>query len=387
MTEDYRPNTYSLSYWEQDTFFRGIDTIVLGSGIVGLNAAIRLKELRPKHRVVVLERGPLPIGASTRNAGVACFGSLSELMDDAAHRPVEEVLSLAEERYRGLLRLRDRLGDEVMDYRPYGGYELFLPSEAERYAACIDIMDSYNREFSSLTGRPDTYKVTDEAIKNFGFAGIEHLIFNQAEGQIHTGKMMQALLAKARSLDVQIYNGVEVTHWEEEEKTVSLFTAQGWKLQCRSMLVATNGFAARLLPELQVRPARNQVMITQPVPGLRFKACFHYDRGYYYFRQIDGRILLGGGRILDVEGETTDSFGTTPLIRDSLIDLLHHLILPGQRVEIDGWWSGIMGVGDQKHPIVKRYSDRIAVAVRLGGMGVAIGSLVGERGAELLTDT
>ena len=128
-------------------------------------------------------------------------------------------------------------------------------------------------------------------------------------------------------------------------------------------------------------------MITQPVPGLRFKACFHYDRGYYYFRQIDGRILLGGGRILDVEGETTDSFGTTPLIRDSLIDLLHHLILPGQRVEIDGWWSGIMGVGDQKHPIVKRYSDRIVVAVRMGGMGVAIGSLVGERGAELLADT
>jgi glycine/D-amino acid oxidase-like deaminating enzyme len=74
------------------------------------------------------------------------------------------------------------------------------------------------------------------------------------------------------------------------------------------------------------------------------------------------------------------------LIRDSLVSLLHTLVVPEQQVEIDTWWSGIMGVGDQKQPIIKRYSDRVVVAVRMGGMGVAIGSLVGEKGAALLLE-
>lgn len=384
MTNDRPPTAYSLSYWERESFFKNIDTIIVGSGIVGLNAAISLKELAPRQRVVVLERGPLPIGASTRNAGFACFGSLSELLDDATHRPMNEVLALAEERYRGLSRLRERLGDATIDYRPYGGYELFRASETTRYAACREVIEEYNRQLAPMTGRPDTYRLADAEIDQFGFAGVAHLIHNQAEGQIHTGKMMAALLAKARSLDVQIFNGVAVERWEEEIDGLKLYTDQGWQLECRSMLVATNGFAARLMPELAVQPARNQVLITQPVSGLRFKACFHYDRGYYYFRQIDNRILLGGGRILDPAGETTDAFGTTSLIQNALLDLLQHLIIPQQKVAVDSWWSGIMGVGDQKQPIVRRYSDRIVVAVRMGGMGVAIGSLVGEQGAALL---
>ncbi len=68
---------YELSYWEQESFFKGIDVAVIGSGIVGLTAAIHLKTLEPHSRIVVLERGALPTGASTRNAGFACFGSLT----------------------------------------------------------------------------------------------------------------------------------------------------------------------------------------------------------------------------------------------------------------------------------------------------------------------
>jgi len=44
---------------------------------------------------------------------------------------------------------------------------------------------------------------------------------------------------------------------------------------------------------------------------------------------------------------------------------------------IDRWWSGILGVGTQKKPIIKKTHDRLVVAVRMGGMGVAIGSSVG----------
>ena len=43
-----------------------------------------------------------------------------------------------------------------------------------------------------------------------------------------------------------------------------------------------------------------------------------------------------------------------------------------------------MGVGNQKKAIVKPISSNVFCGVRLGGMGVAIGSLVGKELAELI---
>ena len=59
-------------------------------------------------------------------------------------------------------------------------------------------------------------------------------------------------------------------------------------------------------------------------------------------------------------------------------------ILPNTPVEIEHRWSGIMGVGPQKKAIVKQLSANVYCGVRLGGMGVAIGSLVGKELAELI---
>jgi glycine/D-amino acid oxidase-like deaminating enzyme len=89
---------------------------------------------------------------------------------------------------------------------------------------------------------------------------------------------------------------------------------------------------------------------------------------------------------LDFNIEMTDAFGTTILIQNALKDLLHTTILPNQPVEIDTWWSGILGIGSVKQPIIKHISPNIVVAVRMGGMGVAIGSLVGEEAAHLILD-
>ena len=60
------------------------------------------------------------------------------------------------------------------------------------------------------------------------------------------------------------------------------------------------------------------------------------------------------------------------------------MISPNNNYEIDYSWSGIMGVGKSKKPIIKMTSKNIGVGVRMGGMGVAIGSLVGENLANLL---
>ena len=84
----------NLSYWEQKEWLQNIDFTIVGSGIVGLSTAVFLKKRFPKSKILVLEKGILPQGASTKNAGFACFGSLSEILEDLKSHSVDEVLSL-----------------------------------------------------------------------------------------------------------------------------------------------------------------------------------------------------------------------------------------------------------------------------------------------------
>jgi gamma-glutamylputrescine oxidase len=376
----------SLSFWEKESFFKNIDVAIIGSGIVGLNAALRLKEIDAHLNVAVFERGALPEGASTRNAGFACFGSVTELLDDLETRPEDEVFSLVERRYRGLLKLRKRVGDTHLKYEEHGGYEIFKENESKTLNSCLEYLFYFNEKLQSITGLKDTYKVSKE---DFGFQNTSSiLIHNTAEGQIDTGNMMSTLLNLCKSKSIILFNGIEINEIidskSDSKNGVTLLTKEGWEITTTKVIVATNGFARRLLPDLEVIPARNQVLITKPIEGLKIKGCFHYDKGYYYFRNVGNRILLGGGRNLDFENEMTDTFGTTDVIQKSLLKLLDTTILLRQKYEIDGWWSGILGIGSQKKPIIQHVSPNVVVAVRMGGMGVAIGSLVGEDAAELL---
>ena len=65
-------------------------------------------------------------------------------------------------------------------------------------------------------------------------------------------------------------------------------------------------------------------------------------------------------------------------------DLLKNVILPNQNFQIAHRWSGIMGIGSSKKPIVTQLSENVFCGVRLGGMGVAIGSLIGKELADLI---
>ena len=81
--------------------------------------------------------------------------------------------------------------------------------------------------------------------------------------------------------------------------------------------------------------------------------------------------------------KNTSQTGLTPIIQNKLEQLLTTTILPQTPFEIDTRWSGIMGVGCQKKPIVKQIHPNVYCGVRLGGMGVAIGSIIGKELAEL----
>jgi len=366
----------NYSYWENKEWFNGNDFTIVGSGIVGLTCAISLRDKFPNSKIIILEKGFLPQGASTKNAGFACFGSVSELLSDLKTHSNKEVFQLVKSRWQGLKNLRKIVGDKNLDYQHNFGYELFLDDNS--FEESVNKIYDVNELLIPLFGE-NVFNVENN---KFSFENcIPKYIINRFEGQIDTGKMMSNLLKICQQSGVKILNNTSVNNYSENNTNVKVHTNNG-DFSTSKLLFATNGFSKKLMDE-NVTPARAQVLITKPINNLNVKGNFHLQQGYYYFRNIDQRILIGGGRNLDFKTESTMEFGQTSLIQSKLENLLRNTIIPNINFEIDYSWSGIMGIGDKKKPILKQLSNNVSCGVRLGGMGVAIGSSVGKNLADL----
>ena len=364
-----------FSFWEQQSFTE-YDDIVIGAGIVGLSTAIELKSKYPNNRILVLERGFMSSGASSRNAGFACMGSASELIADLKTTSKEEVVQLFSARKQGLDILRKRLGDQAIGYAQNGSYELL----EEKNIGILDHLSSLNEMLLPLLGK-NAFELSAKKITDFGFNKqyCKAIIENTCEGEIHTGKMLRSLCDLALEKGIEIKNNAPVFSFEETNNSVSVFVSDQlrqdqWKLKCSRLFVCTNAFTPELIPNEPISPGRGQVLITQLIANLAFKGIFHFEEGYYYFRAIENRVLLGGGRNLDFDTETTTKLELNNNIQNHLEDLLRNLILPNIPFAIDQRWAGIMAFGPTKSPIVKALSNRIFGAFRMGGMGVALGS-------------
>ncbi len=365
------------SLWEKQSFLTP-DILIIGAGITGLSAAATLKERSPDLKVTVLERGILPSGASTKNAGFACFGSVTELQNDIKALGEEGMIKLVEKRWDGLQKTCQRLGRQMIDIQVKSGYELIFGDYEIKEA--IDQVNNLLKPFFQT----EVFKLADSKIKTFDFGDTKHLIENHLEGQLDTGKLISSLWKYCSELGVQVHTGCEVLNIHEEATGV-VAECKEVSFRAGKIAVCTNAFTKSLLGnQLDIAPGRGVVMSVKPSQKLKFEGTFHYEEGYYYFRDYYDKLLFGGGRNLALEDETTTEFGVNTIIRKKLVSDLNTIILPNQQYEIEMEWSGIMAFGENKAPIVEKVSDRIAIGVRLGGMGVAIGSLVGEEVAEIL---
>ena len=376
-----------LSYWERSSFLH-YDYIVIGAGIVGLSTALSLRERLPKASILVLERGILPTGASTKNAGFACIGSLTEILEDLNTMPVEKVIELVSLRKKGLQKLRNRVGNDKIDYTENGSYELLMATE-------IEVLDSMNRVNELL--RPilgcDAYHRADNKLSKFGFnqSIVKYLIENTCEGQLNSGKMMRTLLDLCMTNQIEVKTGAEVLSIKPDGNMASVVVRHtplvtDISFICQKVAVCTNAFTRKLISDIDIKPGRGQVLITEPIPNLKFKGVFHFDRGYYYFREVDGRVLFGGGRNMEMQMEATDEFAYNEKILTDLRLKLATILLPFTPHKIDYSWTGIMAFGKDKFPIIRRHSEHTYIAARMGGMGLAIGSEAGDLLAKLILE-
>ena len=359
----------NFSFWEHKGWLEGRRVIVVGAGFVGLSAAIECAKKFDAGSVLVLEAAALNGGGSTKNAGFACFGSVSELLVDFEELGVDATVDLVRRRWEGLCDFRADYGDEALGFEATGSHEFGI----SEYSEIPKYLDQLNSKLEHFFGEAP-FQVVD-SIEGVRHEGIS--ISSPFEGLIDTSKAYKALLKRAHEMGIEILNGVRV----ESVETGKVKLEGGTVLEAEKVLITNNSLAKMLIQSADVKPVANRVLVSNVIQNIKFKGTLHYDRGYVYIRRIDSaegpRVLIGGGRQWG-DGESAE-------VEAKLIAFLREHIEGCENAEIEYNWIGYLGIGKDRDPICEEVMPSVYAGVKMGGMGVALGGAHGKKLAKLAT--
>lgn len=367
----------SLSIWEKESFYAPQDIIIVGAGLMGLWTARELLQRNPSLKITIVEKSSSPLGASTRNAGFACFGSPTELMSDMEDMGKDEMLRIVEMRYKGIEKIKRHFSEEAIGFDHCGGYEC-INQDSRFWPALDDRISQLNKLLKDITGQRSIFKYAGNKLNDLGLQNFDTLIENTTEAALHSGKLVQALTRQLLKDGVSILYGFELKEWTPNTKGFEIHATSGEYISASKLIFCTNAYTAQLLPETHVTPGRGQIILSSPIPNLPMKGTFHFDEGYYYWRNLGNRILLGGARNADFENENTTDLAGSDLIRNTLTAFLKKHIHPSIEYQIEQSWSGVMGFTSDKKPYTGYTPDGSYLAVACNGMGVALTPIIAE---------
>ena len=213
-----------------------------------------------------------------RNAGFACFGSISELISDNKKLGEDTMLQIVEKRFKGIEKIKKYFPKSIIDYKNWGGYELFTHKQYTTHTLQHDIQYMNNLLYNTIK-KENVFQLTNDKISQFQFRQIKNLVFNPYEGQLHSAKLLEALTQEAVSKGIKIMQNIQIKKIHHYTNEVMLACKQDIVLKTKRVIICTNAFAKQLIPTLDIIPARGQVLLTESIPNLPLKGTFHLMKG------------------------------------------------------------------------------------------------------------
>ena len=156
------------SFWEQEIEKKIFDCLVVGKGIVGCSAALSLRQLNPDWNIGIIDTSNFISGASTRNAGFATFGSISEILTDVEQGGLDYAINLIKKRWDGLTKLISLIGEAELELLWSGGYETFYKEDEVIFKKCIKFLPTLNKAILNKIGLKNAFiLMPDEQIRSF----------------------------------------------------------------------------------------------------------------------------------------------------------------------------------------------------------------------------
>ena len=320
------------------------DVLVIGGGITGVSL---MHHLRGRgHSAVLVERDHLAAGASGRNAGFLLAGvaeSYAAAVRTYGRARAREVWDLTVENHE---RQIEAAGDADVGYARSGSVIL---------AASDDEAGELEQSAQLLTE------------DGFDARWDGRVLLNPSDGEVYPTKLVAALAGRAPAGSIR--EGVEVTAIE----TGGVVHANGATCRAGAVILATNGYTSKLLPQVEIAPNRAQMLATEPERTRVAEHPTYSHFGYRYWRQMpSGEVLIGGWRDTSMETEKTDVAEPTSAIQAHLDDAVLRL---GARGRVTHRWAGTMGFTKDGLPVVGPVEGMRNVYVCAGfnghGMGFA----------------
>ena len=347
------------SYWlsepsppRRDVHVDEPEVVVVGAGVTGCAAALRLAEAGK--RVRLYDGRAVAEGASGRNGGFALRG-MPAAFDVTAE-------SVGEESARAMMAWTERAIDTIESlagdsFRRVGSLRLAVDEE-ER--------DELRTEYEALVAAGFAaawIESFEPPLEGRFTAALRH----PPDGVLQPARWVRRLAALAAEAGVEIREHTRVASLEE--------------LGGATVVVCTDGYPSGLLGEIEglIIPTRGQVIATEPVPE-RFFEVPHYGRhGFDYWHQAeDGRIVAGGFRDVSFDSEFTADEHLTEPVQTALHRFVNDLM--GRELRVDYAWAGIFGMVMDFLPVVGRVPglNDVWVAGGYSGHGNVLGFACGE---------
>ena len=366
------------------------DVAILGGGYTGLWTAIRLRELDPSVRVVILEQDICGGGPSGRNGGFVT-GWWDELPGLITRFGAAEAIRTAQ--------AMDGAIDDLVAFTRDAGI-----SDHYRHDGFLQV--------SAAPAQDDVWLAATEACERLGHgerwravsadevkATAWSPVFRSGAFMPHAGIVQPAILARAlrrKALDcgVVIHERTRVTSWSQGGviETASAEGA-GW-LSAGQVVVALNAWAAAW-PQFGRRLITwsSYVVITEPMPDRLAEIGWTGGAGiadgrftlHYGRTTPDGRIALGGGGGRAglggrIGGAFTHDAGSARRAADGLRRWFPQVA----DVRIDDAWGGPIDIDDDHRPWFGTLpGGRVHFGIGYSGNGVAPAALGGRILAEL----
>jgi glycine/D-amino acid oxidase-like deaminating enzyme len=336
-----------------------VDVAIVGAGITGCSAALRLSE--GGLRVRVHDARGVAEGASGRNGGFALRGGSARYDIARATYGGDRAKAYWLWTEEKLDRLAEFGGDAL---RRTGSYRL-AADEEER--------DAIELEYEALREDGIEAEWLDD-VPGAAAGKFHGAIAHPRDGAIQPARFVRRLAARAAEA------GAEFREHEAVEDVDAL--------DADRVLVATDGYGHGLVSELAdlIWPTRGQVIVSAPLDETLYDRPHYARDGFDYWQQLpDGRIVLGGFRDVSILDELTDVEELTLTIQTSLESFLHELV--GREVEVTHRWAGIFGLTQDALPLVGPVpgrDGRIWVAAGYSGHGNVLGFGCGELVADAL---